>query len=121
MNSQNTFSIADAGNRLLSLNEVCLRLAVGERKPHISTAWRWCRTGYRGVKLEHVRVGRRVAVPEEALARFVEAMTRADAEAFAEASTPQPERRQTRRRSAAQTSAAAAEARSELQQAGVLS
>ena len=45
-----------------------------------ATVWRWCVKGCRGVKLEHARFGRRVAISEEALDRFAVELARVWAE-----------------------------------------
>lgn len=37
----------------------------------VSTVWRWCSRGLGGVRLEHVRVGRRICTSTEALYRFL--------------------------------------------------
>lgn len=46
-------------------------VSVGGKELHVSTLWRWCRRGLRGVKLEHVRVGHRVCTSTQAISRFV--------------------------------------------------
>jgi hypothetical protein len=48
------------------------------RRPAISTLWRWCRKGLRGVHLEYIRVGRNIATSREALGRFVNRLAEAD-------------------------------------------
>lgn len=46
--------------------------------PHVSTVWRWCTKGTRGVKLESwIRGGQRVTTPE-AVERFLLALNAAD-------------------------------------------
>ena len=63
---------------LLTLAEAALAVPrVNGRKPHISTMWRWCRKGLRGVQLEHVRVTR-ICTSREALNRFFERLADAD-------------------------------------------
>ena len=47
---------------------------VGGKELHVSTIWRWCSRGLRGVKLEHVRVDRRVCTSTQAISRFVNAL-----------------------------------------------
>ena len=64
---------------LLTLSEAARSLpAVNGRRPHCSSLWRWCRRGVRGVKLEYVRVGRRVCTTAEALSRFVNRLAAED-------------------------------------------
>ncbi len=48
------------------------------RRPHVSTIWRWCKKGLKGVRLEHVRLGHRVCTSVEALARFSQRLADAD-------------------------------------------
>ena len=43
---------------------------VNGKKPAISTLWRWCRKGLRGVFLEYVRVGRKICTTRQAMHRF---------------------------------------------------
>lgn len=42
-------------------------------RPSIPTLWRWCTTGVRGVRLGHVRLGRRIYTSMEALNDFANA------------------------------------------------
>lgn len=65
--------------RLLSLAEAAKVLPpINNKRPAISTLWRWCRKGLRGVKLDYVRVGRNIATSHEALGRFFVALAAAD-------------------------------------------
>ncbi|MCS7466126.1 DUF1580 domain-containing protein [Stieleria sp. ICT_E10.1] len=41
------------------------------RRPHVSTVWRWYRTGVRGVRLEAVKIGRSVITSRQAVTRFL--------------------------------------------------
>lgn len=59
------------------------------KKPHVSCLYRWTKTGCRGVILESIQVGGTRCTSKEALARFFEALTRADSERPA----PPPSRR----------------------------
>jgi hypothetical protein len=45
------------------------------KKPNVSTIWRWCLKGVRGVILESIRVGGQRFVSRAALARFIEQST----------------------------------------------
>ena len=52
-------------------------------KPCISAIWRWCRRGLKSrsgkrVRLEHLRVGRRVLTTRSSLERFFRELTAAD-------------------------------------------
>ena len=65
---------------LLTLAEAVRRLPVINGKRHSpSTLWRWCRYGINGVRLEHVRVGRKLVTSCEAMDRFFAALTEAAA------------------------------------------
>jgi len=64
---------------VLSLTEATKVLPrLNGKRPSISTLWRWCRKGLRGVRLEYIRLGRSIATSEEALNRFFEALAEAD-------------------------------------------
>lgn len=58
-------SLAEAARGLPPIDGVPVR-------PH--TVWRWCKTGLRGKRLEHIRRGGRLATTREAVQRFLEAM-----------------------------------------------
>ena len=65
--------------RPLSLCEAARTLpTIDGRRPHTTTVWRWCRRGVRGVKLEYLRIGRRVCTSYEALGRFAQRLAAAD-------------------------------------------
>lgn len=56
---------------LLSLTEAARACpAVDGKKPHCSTLWRWMQKGVRGVRLEHVKIGRRIVTTRPALEVF---------------------------------------------------
>ena len=63
-------SLADAADLLP-------RRRAGKR-PHPSTLYRWASHGYRGVRLEVIRVGSTLCTSREALQRFFERITEAD-------------------------------------------
>ena len=64
---------------LLSLTDATKALPrIDGKRPHISTLWRWCRKGLRGVRLEYVRVGHRVCTSQAALSRFTNNLAAAD-------------------------------------------
>lgn len=64
---------------IVSLTEATKILPrVNGKRPSISTLWRWCRKGLRGVRLEYIRVGRNIATSREALNRFFTALAEAD-------------------------------------------
>lgn len=45
------------------------------KKPHVSTLWRWCLKGCKGVRLESVCIGGKRFVTVTAIERFIEAST----------------------------------------------
>ena len=51
---------------------------VDGRRVHVNTLWRWCRKGLRGVRLEHLHIGSRIVTSEEAIRRFLTALTEAE-------------------------------------------
>ena len=66
---------------------------------HISTLYRWCSRGLRGVQLESLRLGGRVVTSIEALQRFAERCS--TAESTAGSSTTQRRKREIERAEAA--------------------
>ena len=66
----------------LPLAEAAKRMPRGTngRKVHVSTIWRWCRRGCRGIKLRYYRVGRTIMVTETTLQQFFSALAKVDAE-----------------------------------------
>ena len=58
-------------DQLLSLNEAARACpSVDGKKPHCSTLWRWMQKGVRGVRLEHVKIGRRIVTTRHSLETF---------------------------------------------------
>lgn len=47
------------------------------QKPHVSTLWRWCLKGCKGVKLESICIGGKRFVTATAIENFIEASTTA--------------------------------------------
>lgn len=72
--------------QLLTLPEAARAVPpVGGKRPHTSTLFRWTRKGVRGgIKLDSVRIGRKLCTSREALDRFFEAVTNAP--------TPEPDK-----------------------------
>lgn len=61
-------------DELLSLTEAAKQCpAVDGKRPCASSIWRWMKQGCRGIRLEHVRVGRRVVTTRAALEEFFRA------------------------------------------------
>ena len=50
--------------------------AVDGNRVHTSTLWRWCVKGCKGVRLEHIRLGRRILTSHEAINRFANRLAR---------------------------------------------
>lgn len=65
--------------KLLTLTQAAKLLP---HRPHLSSVWRWVRQGVQGVRLEHVKVGRRLFTTEEAVKRFIARLTEVDREAY---------------------------------------
>ncbi len=57
-------------------------------RPHPAALGRWARHGFRGIRLEYERQGRRCYTSFEAMDRFFDAITRADIEASTEQTSP---------------------------------
>jgi hypothetical protein len=49
----------------------------GVAKPNVSTLWRWCLKGCKGVKLDSICIGGKRFVTAAAIERFIEALTAA--------------------------------------------
>ena len=90
--------------------------AVAGRTPHTSTLWRWCRRGVRGVRLEYIRIGRRICTSQEALARFFKALAEADENPTISATSHCPA---ARKQSQKERARAIADADSSLEEAGM--
>jgi hypothetical protein len=56
------------------------------QKPHVSTLWRWCLKGCKGVKLDSICLGGKRLVTAAAIDQFIDASTRRQTEA----QTPPP-------------------------------
>ena len=68
-------------SNLLTLSQASKRLPrVNGKRIHVSTLWRWCRKGLKGIRLEYSRVGRTIMVSDAALNRFFTALAQADVE-----------------------------------------
>lgn len=69
--------------KILSLSEAARAVPpLDGRTPHLASIWRWCRRGLRRggvlIKLDYVRVGRRIGIPPEALNKFFRELAEAD-------------------------------------------
>lgn len=68
LHNEDLLSLADAAKKLPAFNG---------KHVHTSTLWRWCITGVRGIRLEHVRVGARICTSVQALSRFMNRLAEA--------------------------------------------
>ena len=101
----------------LSLTEATKELpSLGGRRLDVSTLWRWCRKGVRGVCLEYCRLGNRIVTSRESLARFAQRLADADASPI-EREAARCHAPVTKGRTPAQRAAAVEKARRELQEA----
>ena len=71
--------ISENNETLISLKDAA-RLAptFDGNTVHAGSVWRWCRKGIRGIRLEYVRCGRRIATSESAVHRFFEVLAKLD-------------------------------------------
>jgi hypothetical protein len=60
------------------------------QKPHVSTMWRWCLKGCKGVVLESICIGGKRFVTAASIDRFIEASTAASQPSVAGTMPPQP-------------------------------
>jgi len=68
-----------AEEQLLTFSQAVERLPeVNGRRRAPSTLYRWRRHGINGVRLDYVRIGRTMATSQEAVERFLAALTEAD-------------------------------------------
>ncbi|OHB59997.1 MAG: hypothetical protein A2Y12_17205 [Planctomycetes bacterium GWF2_42_9] len=51
---------------------------VDGKRIHISTLWRWCKKGLKGINLEYIRTGSKIITSKEAMQRFFDAVTKLD-------------------------------------------
>lgn len=64
---------------LLTLTQATRLLPkIGGRKVAVSTLWRWCTKGLRGVRLQYVRVGRKICTTREFLLQFFSELAELD-------------------------------------------
>ena len=67
------------GEDLITLAEASKLLPkLAGRRIAICTLWRWCSRGVRGVRLAHLRAGRRIVTSRKALYEFFAALTEVD-------------------------------------------
>lgn len=95
-----------AEERPLNLPEAANYIAklTGHKKPNVSTLWRWCQKGCKGVKLESICIGAKRFVTVSAIERFIQARSQMGASSevvsidIAPAATPRVERLAAQRR-----------------------
>jgi hypothetical protein len=78
--------------RPMSLHEAAAYIGklTGSPNPNISTLWRWCLKGCKGVKLDSICIGSKRYVTVTAIARFIEARSRTEPPATPTAVTVTP-------------------------------
>ena len=105
----------------LTLAEAARRLSrsTNGRRMHVSTIWRWCRKGCKGIKLQYLRVGRTIMVSESALHKFFSELTRADS-AHQSARNTSPKRKPRRRNQSVTRQREIESANAVLRRAGIL-
>lgn len=80
--------INPANDTLLTFGEAARRCPrVNGRPVSATTVWRWARRGLRGVRLEHVFIGRRACTTTAALTKFFNEVAQAQQPAM-----PRPDR-----------------------------
>ena len=110
-------SIDTTREKLLSLAEATHYIpATKDRRLIVSTIWRWCRQGVKGVRLEYVRVGRKMCTSHEAMSRFFAALAEADQNPTSSKSPPCRVRRE---RTPKERVRAINEAEASLEEAGI--
>lgn len=76
---------------LLSLSDAAKTLpCIDGKRVHVSTLWRWCKRGLKGVRLEYVRVGFRICTSSDALSRFINELAAADQQLAPSHSSAEP-------------------------------
>ncbi|MFM8704965.1 MAG: DUF1580 domain-containing protein [Planctomycetia bacterium] len=66
-----------ANDRPMSLPDAAAYLGrITGQKPHVSTLWRWCLKGCKGVKLDSICIGGKRFVTAAAIDEFIDASTR---------------------------------------------
>ncbi len=89
--------------------------------PSIMTLWRWCTVGVKGVKLPHLRFGRRIVVTPEALERFAVELAQVWAESTEESTAKPTTPHKPKARAEAQREHAIAAAEERLRRGGYMS
>ena len=60
---------------LLTFSQAAAALpAIGGKRPHASSLWRWSKKGVQGIRLECRQIGGRLVTSREALDRFTKAL-----------------------------------------------
>lgn len=104
----------------LTLSEAAKRIPTTSGKaPSTMTVYRWITKGVNGVRLEHRRFGRRIAVTPEALDKFSLEVAQAWETAPTTHTPKQPTTDKPKGRTAAQRAKAIEKAKADLRNAGV--
>lgn len=68
-----------AEERLMNLPDAATYIGkLTGQKPHLSTLWRWCLKGCKGVMLDSICIGSKRFVTVSAIERFIEARSRSE-------------------------------------------
>jgi hypothetical protein len=71
--------ISENNETLISLKQAARMVPTFDGNTiHSATVWRWCKKGFKGIRLEYVRAGRRIATSREAMNRFFKNLTKLD-------------------------------------------
>jgi hypothetical protein len=71
-----TMAINWKNEEIITLREAADRLSkLSHKKVHVSTVWRWCRNGFRGIHLEFINIGVQTFTSVEGMQRFFIALT----------------------------------------------
>lgn len=112
-------SSAQTSSPFMTLSEAAKTLPrINGRKMHVSTIFRWCRNGVRGVFLEYGKMGRTIVVTESGLRKFFTGL--AEADKIGQATIPTPHKRRPRRACDASRQQDIQEANAVLVRAGII-
>jgi len=101
--------------QLLSIAEVTKLLPrINGRRLHVSTVWRWCRKGIKGIRLDHNRLGCAIFISQDALNSFFAELAQAD-----DSLMPKPIIKQVRKMSGSAREKSLAQADAILRKAGI--
>lgn len=80
-----------AEERPLNLQDAAIYIGkLTGQKPHLSTLWRWCLKGCKGVRLDSICIGSKRFVTVSAIERFIEARSQSESPPVATAAAALP-------------------------------